>query len=178
MTETVEQEIQRKGLTAPRVTPEDLEAEIIGQDFAVLTDTLTVCVLTLANGFTVTGESACASPENFNAEVGRRIARDNAKQKIWPLLGFRLRDKLKEAAMPKPTDAYDRIELELHFLSEKLIALTEFIDTDTYRSLSERQRTLLIEQRRFMAGYQSVLEQRLQAWDETPGTDANGSPAA
>lgn len=57
-------------------------------------DSLTFCVLTLRNGFTVTGESACASPENFDAEIGRKIARQNAVQKVWPLLGFRLRDKL------------------------------------------------------------------------------------
>ena len=57
---------------------------------------LTFCVLVLQNGFTVTGESACASPENFDAEIGRRIARENAVQKIWPLLGFRLRDKLAQ----------------------------------------------------------------------------------
>lgn len=55
---------------------------------------LTFRVLVLRNGFTVTGESACASPENFDAAIGRRIARENAVQKIWPLLGFRLRDKL------------------------------------------------------------------------------------
>ena len=55
---------------------------------------LTFCVLVLRNGFTVTGESACASPENFNAEIGRRIARENAINKVWPLLGFRLRDRL------------------------------------------------------------------------------------
>ena len=55
---------------------------------------LTFCVLVLRNGFTVTGESACASPENFDAEIGRRIARENAEREIWPLLGFRLRDKL------------------------------------------------------------------------------------
>ena len=55
---------------------------------------LTFCVLVLSNGFTVTGESACASPENFDAEVGRKIARQNAVNKVWPLLGFRLRDQL------------------------------------------------------------------------------------
>ncbi|MBS0402858.1 MAG: hypothetical protein JSS18_10305 [Proteobacteria bacterium] len=58
---------------------------------------LTFCVLVLRNGFTVTGESACASPENFDAEIGRRIARENAINKVWPLLGFRLRDKLAAA---------------------------------------------------------------------------------
>lgn len=55
---------------------------------------LTFCVLVLRNGFTVTGESACASPENFDAEIGRRIARENAVQKIWPLLGFALKERL------------------------------------------------------------------------------------
>ena len=59
---------------------------------------LTFCVLVLRNGFTVTGESACASPENFDAAIGRCIARANAVQKIWPLLGFRLRDKLAAGA--------------------------------------------------------------------------------
>lgn len=55
---------------------------------------LTFCVLVLRNGFTVTGESACASPENFKADIGRRVARDNAKQKVWPLLGYVLREQL------------------------------------------------------------------------------------
>ena len=55
---------------------------------------LTFCVLVLKNGFTVTGESACASPENFNAEIGRKIARQHAVDKIWPLLGYELRTKL------------------------------------------------------------------------------------
>ena len=55
---------------------------------------LTFCVLVLRNGFTVTGESACASPENFDAEIGRKIARANAVQKIWPLMGYALRTQL------------------------------------------------------------------------------------
>lgn len=55
---------------------------------------LTFCVITLQNGFTVTGESACASPENFNAVIGRKIARENAINKVWPLMGYELRSKL------------------------------------------------------------------------------------
>lgn len=109
-----EQEIQNKGLTAPRVTPADIEAEIAAEysftaasalQQAPLHESLkllTFCVLVLRNGFTVTGESACASPENFDAEIGRKIARQNAVAKIWPLLGFRLRDQL---ARPVLTDA-------------------------------------------------------------------------
>lgn len=57
---------------------------------------LTFCVLVLKNGFTVTGESACASPENFDAEIGRKDCRDNAVNKIWPLGGYLLRDKLSK----------------------------------------------------------------------------------
>lgn len=118
---TIEQEIQDKGLTAPRVTPADVEAEIASEHYFTALDgavgayhahtgvhqgtppndlnaaalpLLTFCVLVLKNGFTVTGESACASPANFDEEIGRKIARQNAVAKIWPLLGFRLRDKL------------------------------------------------------------------------------------
>ena len=91
----VEQEIQDKGLTAARVTPEMVDATITGEDYYVFPNTtLTVCCLTLRNGFTVTGESACASPENFDAELGRKIARQNARDKIWALEGYALRDRL------------------------------------------------------------------------------------
>lgn len=93
--QAIEQEIQDKGLTAPRVTPQRVDEVIVGEDYHVFPGTtLTVCCLTLANGFTVTGESACASPENFDTELGRKIARDNARQKIWALEGYALRDRL------------------------------------------------------------------------------------
>ena len=91
----IEVEIQEKGLTAKRITPEMLDNEIVSEQFHVFDGScLTVCCLTLSNGFTVTGESACASPENFNLEIGQKISRSNARDKIWPLLGFRLRDEL------------------------------------------------------------------------------------
>ena len=94
---TTETMILEKGLTAPRVTPAMIESKIAKAEFFRLTGTLTVCVLTLANGFTVTGESACASPENFNEEVGNKIARENAVQKIWPLEGYLLKQYLYDA---------------------------------------------------------------------------------
>lgn len=95
---TVEQMIQSKGLTAPRVTPADIDAVIKSEEFQVF-GVLTVCRLTLQNGFIVVGESACASPENFNAEVGQRVSRDDAKRKIWPLLGYELRSRLAAGQM-------------------------------------------------------------------------------
>ena len=117
--QTIEQEIQAKGANvAPRITPADIEANITrtfyftaaqGAEKAARDNgsyaagspaeglalgLLTFCVLVLRNGFTVTGESACASPENFNAEIGRQIARENAVAKVWPLMGYELRSKL------------------------------------------------------------------------------------
>ncbi|QEG08958.1 hypothetical protein [Aeromonas phage 4_4512] len=116
----IEKEIQEKGLTAPRVTPEDLKANIVGEYYFTAEQAvaatvqqqdeltrltgwngelklLTFCVLVLKNGFTVTGESACASPENFDAELGRKIARQNAINKVWPLMGYELKCRLHKA---------------------------------------------------------------------------------
>lgn len=112
MTEqAIEQEIQDKGLVAPRITPNHIDSVIVGEHYftaaqgvvgsggVVISDDdnlrcLTFCVLTLKNGFTVTGESACASPENFNAEIGQKVARENAREKIWLLEGYLLKEKL------------------------------------------------------------------------------------
>ena len=109
-----EDEIKAAGAAvAPRITPADIQANITGEhyftaadgvlgadedgthlDVPLSLDLLTFCVLVLKNGFTVTGESACASPENFNAEIGRKVARDNAVAKVWPLMGYELKSKL------------------------------------------------------------------------------------
>jgi hypothetical protein len=122
----IETEIQAKRLTAPRITPADIEANITSEHYFTAsagvvaslpkgsTDAdlnaiplalglLTFCVLVLRNGFTVTGESACASPENFDAEIGRKIARENAVNKIWPLMGYELRSKLSEKNATDPS---------------------------------------------------------------------------
>jgi hypothetical protein len=116
MTDTaIEAEIQAKGLTAPRVTPAHIESQIVAEHYHVAGDSydgpngfarialgcLTICVLVLRNGFTVTGESACASPENFDAELGRKIARQNAVAKIWPLEGYLLRHQLSAGPSPQ-----------------------------------------------------------------------------
>lgn len=95
----IEAEIVAKGKTAPRLTPDMIDGAIKGEAYHVFDGTtLTVCCLTLRNGFTVTGESAAASPENFDQEIGRKIARDNARQKIWAFEGYLLRQKLHDEA--------------------------------------------------------------------------------
>ncbi len=91
----IETQIQEKGLNAPRLTPDHIGSVICQEQYHVFTGTTTtVCCLTLANGFTVTGESACASPENFDEEIGKKIAYTNAREKIWPLEGYLLKHKL------------------------------------------------------------------------------------
>ncbi len=127
----IEKEIQAKGLTAPRVTPEHIEGIIVSEHYftgaqgdakavedaafsggainAAASRTtpeslkhLTFCVLVLKNDFTVTGESACASPENFDEEIGRKIARQNAVNKIWQLEGYLLKQHLYEQSVSEP----------------------------------------------------------------------------
>lgn len=120
--QAIEKEIQDKGLTAPRITPADLQGNIVDCYYFTAEDgakgaleqytqlcgyhdclrLLTFCVLVLKNGFTVTGESACASPENFDPEIGRQNARQNAEQKVWPLMGYALKQQLHEAAQEQP----------------------------------------------------------------------------
>jgi hypothetical protein len=112
--ETVEQQIQRLRATAPRVTPADVQAAIKSvyffqasdgvlrtvdaspphEDFEALRLT-TFCAIVMQNGFTIYGKSACASPENFREDIGRRVAREDAERQIWPLLGFELRQRIK-----------------------------------------------------------------------------------
>lgn len=93
--EQIETEINDKGLNAPRLRPDDIDAVISSEQYHVFSGTtLTVCALTLRNGYIVTGESAAASPENFDKDIGRKIARDNARNKIWSLEGYLLRERL------------------------------------------------------------------------------------
>ena len=93
----LEQETQGNGLTAPRVTPAMIEKLIVSEKFNRITDRLTHCTLTLLNGFEVTGESSCVHVDNYDKDVGERIARENAVNEIWPLEGYLLKQKLHEA---------------------------------------------------------------------------------
>jgi|GEM_PF-820015 len=117
-TQMLKQEIAAKAV-APHVTPEDIENAIVQEHYIVPDEDvmpevfepssakvfpmaaslklLTICVLVLRNGFTVTGTSACASPDNFDADIGRRVARQDAVRQVWPLLGYALRDRLHHA---------------------------------------------------------------------------------
>lgn len=102
----IENEIQAKGLNAPRLTPDLIDATIVSEQYHVFPGTtMTVAALTLRNGYIVTGESAAASPANFDQAIGRKIARDNARNKIWALEGYLLRQYLVNSEHPTPAAA-------------------------------------------------------------------------
>ena len=87
--------------TAPRVTLESMEAKIARSEYFVVDSVLTVCILQMANGFYVVGESAPASPSNFNADLGRKFAYENAIRQLWKLEGYSLRDRLAAGEQQK-----------------------------------------------------------------------------
>jgi hypothetical protein len=93
--------IQAKGLTAPRLTPLDIDTAIVGETFTTLpSGKVMVCELTLRNGFTVRGEAATVSKANFNEEIGRKVSRENARSKVWELEGYLLQESLYQSVQP------------------------------------------------------------------------------
>lgn len=91
----LEQRIQELGLNAPRLKPEDIDAKIVSETYTILpSGKVMVCELTLENGYTVRGESAAVSKENFNVEIGKVVSRENARKQIWQLEGYLLQEKL------------------------------------------------------------------------------------
>lgn len=102
------EDLSAKGAVAPRVSLADMNAAIEGENYLNAGDAaercgqpasapmhlMTLCFLTMKNGFVVIGKSAPASPENFDPEKGRTFAREDAIRQLWPLMGFSLRDKL------------------------------------------------------------------------------------
>lgn len=174
---TLEIAILTKGLTAPRITPEHINAQIAAEEYHLFSGTcLTVCVLTLLNGFTVTGESACASPENFDAQIGRDLARRNARDKIWSLEGYRLRQQLHEQqqALARFDVAANlqshqlRVVVEAAELADKIEKLGAFIDSsDTFMAMAPEQQLLLVRQHRAMSEYAAVLTDRIEIFKES-----------
>lgn len=95
----VERIVREKGLNAPRVTLEDINNNIRNVEFvkyiSFTGQILRWAVITTMNGFAVTGKPSCAvSQANDNAEIGERIALENARNELWPLMGYVLREKL------------------------------------------------------------------------------------
>ena len=84
--------------TAPRVSLESMEAKIAKIDY-LYHKHLTICIIEMQNGFFVVGESAPASVANFNAQLGRKFAYENAVRQLWKLEGYALRETLSKGAI-------------------------------------------------------------------------------
>jgi Phage protein (N4 Gp49/phage Sf6 gene 66) family len=82
----------------PCVTKQRIEGRIASVDYHCLGATVTLCNVTLDNGYSVRGESACVDPANFNEEIGNRIAYDPAFRQLWPLFGCLLAEQRLTAA--------------------------------------------------------------------------------
>lgn len=192
----LQKEIDAKA-TAPRITPADIEANIVSEHYFSGTDgafcgtessknindddfsshgalsLLTFCVLTLQNGFTVTGESACASPENFDAEIGQKVARQNAINKIWPLMGYELKSKLANKATLGASTAtstlpphQQRVLDEKQDLDIKASALSQFIrNNPIFIGLDQAEQERLKEQNDVMWQYSEILGARINAFN-------------
>jgi len=187
----IEKEIQAKGLTAPRVTPQrindviasihyftaeqgaraSVDSGVIDAEDSAPLSLLTFCVLVLKNGFTVTGESACASPENFDAEIDRKIARENAVNKVWMLEGYLLKQRLHEEksvsvqlnvnASQSVFSHIDRMRQEHCDLCDRLNKLDAFIHTEKFASIATTEQNRMKRQFVAMREYSEVLGERL-----------------
>jgi hypothetical protein len=93
--QTLEKKINDKGLNAPRLQPKDIDAKISLVEYTKLPSNKTmICEITLENGFTVRGDSAIVSIDNFDEEIGKEVAFKNARKKIWELEAYLLQEKL------------------------------------------------------------------------------------
>jgi hypothetical protein len=95
----IEQAIVAKGLTAPRLSPADLDANIVHTEIvkhvSLTGQVLRWAVLTTKNGFAVVGKpSVAVSPANDDAEIGQQVAIENSRNELWPLMGYALKDQL------------------------------------------------------------------------------------
>ena len=159
--QAIENEIQAKGLKAPRLCPSDIDEAIVGETFTVLPSwKVMICELTLRNGFTVRGEAATVSKENFNTEIGEKISRENARNKVWELEGYLLQERIFNTN--NTFTFYDRLIIERNELGEKLKKLIAFIQGDKFNELPDEDQLLLREQGDAMSNYVDALDKRIE----------------
>lgn len=150
-----------------KVTIEEVHAAIKGETYTVLPDgRTTICQLTLDNGFTVDGKSACVSVENFNAELGQKYSKEKALDEVWKLLGFRLAEQLMQEGESSENTFKSRLKKEYEELSTRVDSLRKFLSNEPAyiqlrRDVDPVQQKLLTEQLTHMRNYQAVLKSRL-----------------
>lgn len=143
------------------VNESKLKASIAKVDFMVHPGSqLTICVVTLLNGYTVTGESACADPKMFNEEIGQKFAFAAAERKIWPMLGYALKEELYKAGAG--LSFQDRVRVELHDLTDKIEKLSAFVGGhEHFIALDAESQNDLNDQLQAMKAYQFLLQKRI-----------------
>lgn len=176
--QAIEQQIQAKGLTAPRVTPEDIAANIHHiETLKHVTQSGQVfrwAILVMQSGFGVVGEpSVAVSPENDDAEIGEQVAFDNSREEMWPLMGFALKQKLHEQAALEPTFTIrgkelpphqNRVMVEAAELADKVEKLTAFTVTPMFDRLDPDEQGRLRTQLVAMRTYGNILGERIAAF--------------
>lgn len=152
----------QKNIGGKRVTLDGLKANIKSVEFMVHPGSqLTLCIITLLNGYTVTGESACADPTMFNEEIGRKISQENAEKKIWPLMGYALKQEIFLAG--EGTTFKDRVIAEARELEVKLTNLKGFIKGSVqFKNLNITDQEMLIDQDHAMSSYLWILKKRIE----------------
>lgn len=122
---------------------------------------LTFCVIVAKNGFTFHGSSACAYPENYNGEIGRKIAYERAFNDMWQPMGYMLKQawfEAQHAVPPQETSWQDQLKSEAVELSAKVEKLKAAIEGDAIKGID---RQLLIQQRSVMLEYLEILTDRI-----------------
>lgn len=171
----IEQEIQAKKLAAPRVTLADLDANIASVEIHKHTteggQVLRWAIISTRSGFAVVGKpSVAVSPANDNAEIGEKVAIDNSRNELWPLMGYHLHQQLHEQqqaldSIGAPGNAAPherRAAVELVELKTRVDKLGDFIDnSDTFLTLAPQQQLLMVRQHRAMTEYADALGARV-----------------
>lgn len=140
------------------LSKEKLEGEIANVEYQRVGATVTICVITLVNGYTVTGESGCIDPSIFNEAMGKEIAYANAFDKLWGILGYAEKQRWYEETQ---LSWKERVAQELYELDEKRTKLAELLNKDKPAFISDKQWELLLKQEEVMSTYGLILQERL-----------------
>lgn len=172
---STEEMIQAAGLTAPRLSPAIVQANIAHTEIVKhITNggqVLRWAIITTLSGFGVVGRpSVSVSPENDNEEIGIKVATENSTAEMWPLMGYELKQRLFEASNAPPAPHSDkpahqqRVIIERDELAAKITKLQAFLVTPTYARLTDEEQGRLADQVAAMRSYCGILNARIEAF--------------
>lgn len=152
-----------------RVMREDIDANVKAVNY-YRHETLTIAIITMANGFNVIGESACIDPANYRQDIGETIAYKSAYEKLWSLEAYAMASRLLDSNEAAPTSFLDRMRGEYTELSERFTKLRAFIESPgtAFSDLPLVEQDALRMQEEAMGIYAIVLFGRISRADNTP----------